>query len=108
METPTETAPSGAMKAQTGVKEVTVEASNFKFTPATITVNKGETVRLTLNNKAGTHDWHVDEFNAATKLLQTGQSDTIEFTADKTGTFEYYCAYNSHRAMGMVGKLIVK
>jgi len=54
------------------------------------------------------HDFVVDEFGAKTDTLQTGQSDTITFVADKTGTFEYYCSVGNHRAMGMKGNLIVK
>ena len=32
----------------------------------------------------------------------------VEFTVDKTGTFEYYCSVGQHRANGMVGNLIVE
>ncbi len=56
----------------------------------------------------GFHDLVIDEFNARTAQLQTGQSEIIEFVADQSGEFEYYCSIGSHRAMGMVGKLIVE
>ncbi|MEY4731380.1 MAG: hypothetical protein RL681_326, partial [Candidatus Parcubacteria bacterium] len=46
-------------------------------------------------------------FNAATKVLTDGQSETIEFVANKAGTFEYYCSVGSHRQMGMKGTLTV-
>lgn len=39
--------PSGIMEEGT-VKEITVEGSEFKFAPATLTFKKGETVKLTL------------------------------------------------------------
>ena len=54
------------------------------------------------------HDWVLDEFNAKTKVIQGGQTDTVEFTASKAGTFEYYCSVGQHRQMGMVGKFIVQ
>src|SRR3990167_9256749 len=44
----------------------------------------------------------VKEFN------NTGQSASVEFTADKAGGFEYYCSVGTHRAMGMVGAFIVE
>jgi plastocyanin len=88
--------------------EVTVTARNFSYSMPEIRVQKGEKVRLTLNVEQGMHDWGVDEFGARTKVIQTGQTDTIEFVADRTGNFEYYCSVGTHRAMGMVGKLIVE
>ncbi len=89
------------------VKQFTVVGSNFAFSPSTLTVNKGDKVRIVFQSQ-GTHDWVVDAFNARTKVLTTGQSETIEFIADKTGSFEYYCSVGSHRQMGMKGTLVVK
>ncbi len=90
-----------------GVK--TIEASNrgFTFYPSTITVKKGDTIRLTYTNGGGYHDWVIDEFGAATNQISGGKSETIEFTVDQTGTFEFYCSVGNHRKQGMFGKLIV-
>lgn len=88
--------------------EVTVKAANFAFNPTEIKVKKGDTVKITLSNKEGFHDWNLDEFNAATKKINAGASDTVTFVADKTGTFEYYCSVGNHRQMGMKGNLIVE
>lgn len=90
------------------VKEFNVDGSNFKFSVAEMKVNKGDTVKVTFNNVEGMHDWVVDEFNARTKQIQAGESETITFVADQTGTFEYYCSVGKHRQMGMVGNLIVE
>lgn len=90
------------------VREFTVVATPFKFDVTEIKVKKGDTVRIVFKNEGGMHDWVVDEFNARTKQLQAGQTETIEFVADKVGTFEYYCSVMQHRQMGMVGKLIVE
>ncbi len=90
------------------VKEFTVSADNFSFKPSTITVKKGDKVKITFVNSEGFHDWVVDEFGAATKQTQAPTTEVIEFTADKTGSFEYYCSVGSHRDMGMVGTLVVK
>jgi plastocyanin len=88
-------------------KTFTVTASNFAFSLKTIQVNKGDRVRIVFKDESGTHDWVVDEFNARTKVLQSGQSETIEFVADKSGSFEYYCSVGNHRQMGMKGTLTV-
>lgn len=94
--------------ATTGdVKEFTVSGSPFKFDLTTLTVNKGDKVRITFKNLNGTHDFVIDELDVKTKTLQTGGQEVVEFTADQTGTFEYYCSVGNHRQMGMKGSLIV-
>lgn len=90
------------------VKEFTVDGDNFAFSLATMTVNKGDTVRVTFNNIEGFHDWKIDEFNVATSKLNAGGTETVEFVATEAGSFEYYCSVGSHRAMGMKGTLIVE
>ncbi|OGF26934.1 hypothetical protein A2477_04200 [Candidatus Falkowbacteria bacterium RIFOXYC2_FULL_47_12] len=98
----------GAMVKDGAVKTFTVEGQNFSYAPNTITVNKGDKVKIIFKNIGGTHNWILDEFNVSTPIIQTGQSAEVTFTADKTGTFEYYCSIGSHRAMGMVGTLTVQ
>lgn len=90
------------------VKEFIVTGQDFAFAPTTMTVDRGNTARITFRNTDGTHDFKIDEFGVATKKLGAGESETIEFVADKVGTFEYYCSVGQHRAMGMKGTLIVK
>lgn len=92
----------------TEVKEFVVTGSNFAFAPSTMKVNKGDTVRIVFQNSGGNHDWVIDEFNARTKMIGSGQTETIEFVADQSGTFEYYCSVGTHRQMGMKGTLIVE
>ncbi|MEK7187180.1 MAG: cupredoxin domain-containing protein [Patescibacteria group bacterium] len=90
------------------IREFTIEAKKFSFTPSEIKVKKGETVKITLKNVEGVHNWKLDEFSAGTKNLQAGQEETIEFVADKTGEFEYHCSVGNHRQLGMVGTLTVE
>lgn len=90
------------------VKVFNILGSNFQFSTTEIKVKKGDRVRINFDVSAGFHDWVVDEFNARTKQLSGGESDSIEFVANKTGTFEFYCSVGSHRQMGMKGNLIVE
>lgn len=90
-----------------GIRDFTVEGSNFSFSPKTISVKKGETVRITFTNTTGFHDLVIDEFDARTTQLRAGESETIVFVADKAGVFEYYCSVGTHRQQGMVGTLII-
>ncbi|MEK7567767.1 MAG: plastocyanin/azurin family copper-binding protein [Patescibacteria group bacterium] len=89
-------------------KTFIVNGSSFAFDPKTIEVNKGDKVKIIFKNTGGKHDWKIDEFNATTKIINGGEEDIVEFIADKTGSFEYYCSVGSHRAMGMKGTLVVK
>lgn len=92
----------------TTVKEFEIEASTFYFSPSTITVNQGDTVGITVKSIGGGHDLKIDELAVSTRVLNTGEEQTTTFTADKVGTFVYYCSVDSHRALGMTGTLIVR
>ncbi|MEK7560363.1 MAG: plastocyanin/azurin family copper-binding protein [Patescibacteria group bacterium] len=85
-----------------------VTAKNFSFSLAEIRVRKGSRVKINLNVAEGFHDLVLDEFNARTMRGGEGTHTSVEFVADKAGTFEYYCSVGNHRQMGMVGKLIVE
>jgi len=83
------------------VKEFTINAFRFGYSPDTITVNKGDNVKLTIKNTDTLHGIRIPE-------LGLKGNELIEFTADKTGEFTWYCANmcgNEH--MQMQGKLIV-
>jgi len=94
--------------AMADAKTFDISGKNFEFSQTEIRVKKGDTVRINFTSTEGLHDWEVDEFNAETAQVQTGQSSSVEFVADQAGEFEYYCSVGSHRAKGMVGKLIVE
>lgn len=89
-------------------KVFNVSGSNFAFDVKEIKVKKGDKVKINFTSASGFHDLIVDAFNARTSRVNTGESSSVEFTADKTGTFEYYCSVGTHRQLGMVGKLMVE
>lgn len=103
---PAATPETGTVKGD--VKEFTVVGGNFTFSIASMKVSKGDKVRVIFQNEEGFHDFRIDEFNVATQKIKAGAEEIVEFTADKTGTFEYYCSVGTHRAMGMKGTLIVE
>lgn len=90
------------------IKTFSITGKNFSFSQSEIQVKKGDKIRINFSSTSGFHDWAIDEFNAKTQQVSTGQSDAVEFVADKAGTFEYYCSVGTHRQMGMKGKLIVE
>lgn len=91
-------------------REVTIEASEYKFSPSEIRVRKGETVKITLKNIGKmSHNWMVEKMGGASiDTTEPGKSSTITITPSQTGTFTTFCSIGNHRKLGMVGKLIVE
>lgn len=85
-----------------------VTGSNFEFDTEEIRVSEGDTVTINFTSTGGMHDWVVDEFDAATEIVNEGESTSVTFVADEAGSYEFYCSVGSHRDMGMVGELIVE
>jgi plastocyanin len=89
---------------------VTVQGTEFRYDPATVTVNAGSSVQLTLRN-TGTqvHDWTVTlDGQRVQALAQPGQSANITFTPSTAGTYQVFCDQPGHQAAGMVGQLVVQ
>lgn len=89
-------------------KAVTVKGANFSFAPSKITVKQGEKVKIVFQDDDGFHDLVIDGYDVKTQRIQTGGSSQVEFTADKIGTFEYFCSVDGHREKGMKGVLTVQ
>ena len=68
-------------------KVIEVQASRWQYSPGTnepIKVKKGDHVKLTITNKDTKHGIFIPDFGV------TG-IDSVEFTADKVGTFSFQC-----------------
>ncbi len=106
---------SNATSTATSVKEFSMNSwmetkdgkMSAHFSLAEMRVKKGDTVRVTVTNTAGTHDFVLDEFGVK-KDTPLNEPTVIEFVADKVGTFEYYCSKYNHRQIGQKGNLIVE
>ena len=89
------------------IKEFTINGSSFKYDPDTITVNKGDIVKIIFKDTDGRHNLLIDSYGITSKVLSSGKEESLEFIADKTGSFKMYCSLPGHEDNGMVGKLIV-
>lgn len=88
-----------------------VTGGSFYFTPNEIRVKQGDKVKIIFTNVLGTHNLiFVDFGGLGTKTIKGGESDTIELTADKKGTYEFYCSVGNgyHRMKGQIGVLLVE
>ena len=90
------------------VHEFTMTAKKYEFDPGVITVKKGEKVRLIITATDRDHGIKIEGYDI-NQVLKKGDPTTIEFTADKAGTFEFKCSVycgKGHRKMK--GKLVVE
>lgn len=91
-----------SIKEDSNVKEFQVKAFRFGYSPDVIEVNKGDKVKIIIDNTDTLHGIRIPD-------LGIKGNEVLEFTADKTGEFVWYCTNmcgNGH--MQMQGKLIVK
>ena len=78
--------------AQTSPNEIKVTAKKYEFNPSTIKVKQGDHVRLVVTALDHDHGFKLEAFNIE-QLLKKGEAVTIEFTADKAGTFPIECSH---------------
>lgn len=91
------------------VKEIAVSAKEFAYTPSSITVSKGQTVKIDFtNNGTVAHNFTITELNVATKTIGPGETDSVTFTPTTAGTFTFFCSVDGHRDLGLSGSLIVQ
>jgi cytochrome c oxidase subunit 2 len=94
--------------ATAGVHEIPMKAKKYEFTPSSIHVKKGEHVKLLITAVDHDHGFRLPAFDIH-RDLKEGETTTIEFTADKAGTFPFACSHVcgfGHR--GMKAELVVE
>jgi cytochrome c oxidase subunit 2 len=74
------------------VHEVQVVASRFTFEPATIQVMAGESVRLVVRSKDGTHGFAIPKLKIDLHVPDNGEPVTTEFNAPAAGKYEIACS----------------
>ena len=116
--------------------ELSLQATDFRFEPASMEVTAGQQVTVTMDNQ-GTleHDFVIQEIPVEKTAAESepevgataahtmddmeiepavhmgamaGMSSSLTFVPTKPGTYEYFCAVPGHKEAGMVGTLIVQ
>ena len=84
--------PADSVTTETGkVVDITIEAFNFGFTQSPATISKGDKVRITFTSSSGTHGLAIPDFGVTLGPVSPGEQETVEFVADKAGSFAYFC-----------------
>lgn len=87
---------------------IAMVGTNYAYDVSEIRAEVGDTITIDFVSEEGFHDIVIDEFDVASERVSEGESTSVTFTVDRPGTFEYYCSVGNHRALGMVGTLVVE
>lgn len=84
-----------------------VEASSFKFSPATIKVNAGDHVTIDLVSTDVVHGLYVDGYDISV-MVDPGRTASLSFVANRAGMFRLRCSVTCGAMHPfMIGKLHV-
>jgi plastocyanin len=102
---------------------ITVQLSDYKFTPAEIDLDHGQTYVLRLvNSGTKAHDLSAKAFFQTVTLapgsaaavqdgaveLAMGESADVSFTTGAPGSYEMHCTHPLHAMLGMKGRIVVR
>ena len=87
-------------------KIVTVDSTNLRFSPDTITLKEGDSVRFFWSGELLPHNAVEDSGLFDTGEPSTEVDYTYTFSFGENGTYEYVC--EPHEDLGMVGTIIVE
>ncbi|MAG38869.1 cytochrome C oxidase subunit II [Candidatus Woesearchaeota archaeon] len=91
------------------VKEFIITAFQFGYNPSILEVDKGDLVRIIASSRDVSHGLAIPLFGVNLYLGSDGSEQTVEFLADKEGTFTFYCSVSCGSGHGrMSGQLIVR
>ena len=89
-------------------REFTMTARDYRFTPARLEVTQDDLVKVTVQSQDVAYSLTIDEYRVS-KRIPAGGSTTLEFRADRVGTFAFYSNMTSDsRHANMRGELIVR
>jgi uncharacterized cupredoxin-like copper-binding protein len=109
------------------VPAIAMQGNEFTFQPANVTLQRGQRVRIQLENTGQqTHDINseIPASNVVERsagghthttppadvhvIVDRGRTATLIFTPTQAGTFDFWCSLPGHREAGMVGKFTVE
>ena len=90
---------------ETETHVVTVDSTNLRFTPSTLTINEGDTLRFVWGGQALPHN-SVEEngvFDSGDPERAVDYGHVFDY--DSAGTYGFFC--EPHEAVGMTGSVTV-
>jgi heme/copper-type cytochrome/quinol oxidase subunit 2 len=84
-----------------------IDARQFAYSPSELNVNPGDTVTIELVSTDVVHGLYIDGYTVSAEA-DPGQTATMTFTADKSGSFRFRCNVTCGAMHPfMIGKLTV-
>lgn len=102
--------PAGGAGTQVPQEVAIVTHDSMRFEPATLTVEAGRPVRLTVRNQGqAVHDLSLTKGVARSVkvVVKGGQSAATTFTVARPGTYQFTCSQFGHAMSGMRGTITV-
>jgi heme/copper-type cytochrome/quinol oxidase subunit 2 len=88
-------------------REFTVTAKEYRFSPNRLEVTQDDLVKLTVHSGDVAYSLTIDAYRVS-RRVPAGGSTTLEFRADRTGTFVFYSNLsNDSRHAQTRGELVV-
>jgi heme/copper-type cytochrome/quinol oxidase subunit 2 len=89
-------------------REITVTARDYRFSPNRVEATQDDLIKLTVQSADNAYGFTIDEYRVS-KRVPAGGSTTVEFRADRAGTFAFYSGLKSDaRHDQMRGQLVVR
>lgn len=89
-------------------QRIKMYAENWKWTPDTVRVKVGTTVRIDFVSRDASHSFVMKEFDIKVPLPQDREAH-VEFVADRVGEFRWKCGRPCGDGCAkMTGKLVVE
>lgn len=70
---------------------IDITTRNWAFSPANISVKKGEKVTLRLTGESGVHGFAVPELSI-NKTIRPGETVTVDLPTDAAGSYRFFCS----------------
>ncbi|MFP5263671.1 MAG: DUF5777 family beta-barrel protein [Blastocatellia bacterium] len=97
----------GTPEGEQQAREIKVSARKFEFEPKTITVRKGEHVKLVVTSEDVDHGIAIREFGVD-EQVKAKKTKVIDLTPDREGRFQFVCSvFCGDGHPDMVGELVV-
>ncbi len=73
-------------------RKITVIAKKYEFQPARLELKAGEPVEITLQSEDTKHGFSCQDLKLDKVTFSKDSPETIRFTPDRPGTYEFKCA----------------
>lgn len=82
----------GAQEQDSYVKNFTVKAYRYGYTPERLVVNQGDIVIITIQAVDAVHGFYIEDYEIRKDYITPGSPETISFVADRMGMFRIHCS----------------